>query len=177
MMKASVNSTLIALTLALVGCGGQPPPAPGPVNAVAEATPPPAVTTPVPIVHSRAIAGAGRTDPMVVLFGPNPGGSSAQAAPAAPDTTRVAVSSFPNIPTLPGFENAPTSVLKDAWTGVRLTGVVQNGGYVAILEADGKSFFVRRGDRVDNTYTVVAIGPDFITLAKHNEERHFSLGG
>ncbi len=113
---------------------------------------------------------------MVVLFGSNTGG--ANSAPAAPpDSTRVAVSSFPNIPTLPGFENAPTSMLKDAWTGVRLTGVVQNGGYVAILEADGKSFFVRRGDRVDNTYTVVAIGPDFITLAKHNEERHFSLGG
>jgi hypothetical protein len=173
MIKVSVTSTLIALMVVLAGCGGQPPPASGPVNNVAEVTPPPAATTPVPIVRSRAIAGAGRTDPMVVLFGGQGGGGSAAAAP----DTRVAVSSFPNIPTLPGFENAPASMMKDAWTGVRLTGVVQNGGYVAILEADGKSFFVRRGDRVDNTYTVVSIGPDFITLAKHNEERHFSLGG
>ncbi len=120
----------------------------------------------MPIVKAKSVQGAGRVDPFVALFGPPIGGSSAP---------KVAVSTFPNIPTLPGFENAPGA--GGLWQSVKLTGIMQNGGYVAIVEADGKSYFVRPGDRVDDKFTVVSIGPDYITLATQTEERHFSLGG
>lgn len=169
-MKASaVVVPVIVLGLALVACSSQPPPATGPVSVrpQALAAPPPVATTPVPIVKARTVQGAGRGDPFVALFGP-PG---AGATPAS----KVAVSTFPNIPTLPGFESAPGG--KGLWESVRLTGVVEHGGYIAILEADGKSYFVRPGDRVDDKFRVISIGPDYITLGTEKEERHFSLGG
>jgi hypothetical protein len=131
-------------------------------------TPPPTTTTPVPIVKSRTVPGAGRVDPFVALFGPS-------AGTAATPPPKVAVSSFPNIPTLPGFESAPGA--GGIWQGVHLTGVFQHGGYVAILVDNGKSYFVRPGDSVDDEFRVVEIGPDYITLATQTEERHFSLGG
>jgi hypothetical protein len=130
-------------------------------------TPPPMTTTPVPIVRSHTVPNAGRVDPFVALFGPP------VAAPSAPP--KVAVSSFPNIPTLPGFESAPGA--GGIWDGVHLTGVFEHNGYVAILEDNGKSYFVRPGDSVDDLFRVISIGPDYITLGTQTEERHFSLGG
>jgi hypothetical protein len=168
-MKASAVATTFALALglALVACSSAAPP-PGPVSLHPQdtSTPPPVTTTPVPIVKAKVVQGAGRVDPFVSLFGPPTGASS---------TPRVAVSTFPNIPTLPGFENAPGA--KGLWESVRLTGVMRNNGYTAIVEADGKSYFVRPGDRVDDKFTVISIGPDYITLGTQTEERHFSLGG
>jgi len=169
-MKASVLIPVVVLSLSAVACGSGPAPSTAPVNVrpQSEATPPPVTTTPVPIVHAHVVRNSGRPDPFVSLFGP-------PQAPSNPAPTKVAVSNFPNIPTLPGFENAPG--VKDLWTGVRLTGVVEHGGRIAIVEADGKSYFVRPGDRVDDKFTVLSIGPDFITLGTEKEERHFSLGG
>ena len=159
-----------AVALAITACSS-PQPAPdqlGPVNAHPEvaSTPPAVTTTPVPVVKSKTVPGAGRVDPMVALFGPPTGNAS---------PPKVAVSTFPNIPTLPGFENAPGA--GGVWGSVRLTAVMQNGGYIAVVEDGGKSYFVRPGDRVDDKFRVVSIGPDYITLATNTEERHFSLGG
>jgi hypothetical protein len=168
-MKASAFVFALVVGLALAGCSSAaPPPPPGPIIARSDmGTPPPVTATPVPIVKAREVQGAGRVDPFVALFGP----------PSAPVSTppKVAVSTFPNIPTLPGFENAPGA--GGIWGSVKLTGIFQNNGYTAIVEADGKSYFVRPGDRVDDKFRVVSIGPDYITLATNTEERHFSLGG
>ena len=162
---------VFALVLALVACSSQQPAAQslGPVGATNTtdlSTPPPVTTTPVPIVKSKTVPGTGRVDPFVALFGPPTGNSS---------PPKVAVSTFPNIPTLPGFENAPGA--GGVWGTVRLTAVMQSGGYIAIVEDGGRSYFVRTGDRVDDKFRVVSIGPDYITLATDTEERHFSLGG
>jgi len=168
-MKASALIPVVVLSLSAVGCNSAPPPSTAPVNVrpQAEAALPPVTTTPVPIVRAHAVRNAGRQDPFVSLFGP--------PQQSNPTPTKVAVSNFPNIPTLPGFENAPGA--QDMWSGVKLTGVVEHGGRIAIVEADGKSYFVRPGDRVDDKFTVLSIGPDFITLGTDKEERHFSLGG
>ena len=165
-MRTLAVATLSAIALAFVACSSSVP-APGPVQGrpLDTSTPPPVKTTPVPVVKAKPVQGAGRVDPFVALFGPPSGGSQ----------PKVAVSTFPNIPTLPGFENAPGA--GGPWQSVKLTGIMQSGGYVAIVEADGKSYFVRPGDRVDDKFRVISIGPDYITLGTDKEERHFSLGG
>ena len=164
-MRMLAVAALSAVALAIAACSSAPP-TPGPVagRTLDTSTPPPITTTPVPIVKAKPVQGAGRVDPFVALFGPPSGGAP-----------KVAVSTFPNIPTLPGFENAPGG--GGLWQSVKLTGIMQNGGYIAIVEADGKSYFVRPGDRVDNKFRVISIGPDYITLGTETEERHFSLGG
>ena len=165
-MRTLAVAALSLVSLALAACSSSAP-TPGPVagRPVDTSTPPPVTTTPVPVVKAKTVQGAGRVDPFVALFGPPSGGS----------TPKVAVSTFPNIPTLPGFENAPGG--GGLWQSVKLTGIMQSGGYVAIVEADGKSYFVRPGDRVDDKFRVISIGPDYITLGTDKEERHFSLGG
>jgi hypothetical protein len=165
-MRTLAVVALSSVTLAFAACSSSAP-APGPVvgRPLDTSTPPPVTTTPVPVVKAKPVQGAGRVDPFVALFGPPSGGSP----------PKVAVSTFPNIPTLPGFENAPGA--GGPWQSVKLTGIMQNGGYVAIVEADGKSYFVRPGDRVDEKFRVISIGPDYITLGTDTEERHFSLGG
>ncbi len=163
-MKAGAFVLICGLVLA--ACSSSGPPVSGPVSMPEDqSTPPPVTTTPVPIVKARSVAGAGRIDPFVSLFGDEPSNSK----------PKVAVSTFPNIPTLPGFEGAPGA--GGPWDTVKLTGVMLNGGYVAIVEADGKSYFVRPGDRLDDKFHVISIGPDYITLGTQTEERHFSLGG
>ena len=136
------------------------------------ATPPAVVTTPVPLVRAKAISGSGRSDPFVALYGP-------PQAPAATPSKSVAVSSFPNIPTLPGFEGAPgaSGGPRSIWDDVHVTGIVKDGGYQAIIEANGRSYIVRPGDMVADTFRVVAIGPDFVALATNKEQRRILLGG
>lgn len=164
-MKFSVASVVV-FGLVVAACSSSPPPVTSPVSMPQSiATPPPVTTTPVPIVKARDVNGAGRVDPFVALFGP----ATDEPKP------KVAVSTFPNIPTLPGFENAPGG--GGLWDSVKLTGVMESGGYVAIVQANGKSYFVRPGDRVDDQFHVISIGPDYITLGTDKEERHFSLGG
>ncbi len=155
------------MCLAVAACASAPPPAPVAVRPQQMMTPPPVTTTPVPVVRARPIPGAGRPDPFVALFGPPTGGQ-----PAPP---KVAVSSFPNIPTLPGFQSAPGA--GGIWSDVHLTGVLVHNGYTAIVETGGRSYFVRPGDSIDDKFRVVSIGPDSITLATPTEERHFLLGG
>lgn len=169
-MKFLTAAAFLALCLGIAACATAPQPSTGPVVAAPQtvATPPPMTTTPVPIVKSRSVPSAGRPDPFVALFGPPTGGG---ATPAP----KVAVSTFPNIPTLPGFESAPGT--GGIWGSVHLTGIFEHNGYVAILEDDGKSYFVRLGDSVDDHFRVISIGPDYITLGTQTEERHFSLGG
>ncbi|MDQ2816915.1 MAG: hypothetical protein M3T49_01720 [Candidatus Eremiobacteraeota bacterium] len=156
--------------------------------AILSATPPAALSTPVPVVRSRPIPGAGRKDPFVALFGPPSAGSPSDAtANAAKNPAMVAVSTFPNIPTLPGFEPAAggpagakaglPAPAHTIWDGVRLSGVVQDDGFTAIVEAAGRSFIVHPGDLVANTFRVLSIGHSSITLATAKEERHFTLGG
>src|SRR5579872_6634251 len=167
-MRASAILPVALVCLSAVACGNNPPPSTAPVRQQALATPPPVTTTPVPIVRAHSVPSSGRSDPFVALFGPPTGNSN-------PAPSKVAVSNFPNIPTLPGFENAPGA--NNMWASVKLTGVVEHGGRIAIVEADGKSYFVHPGDRIDDKFTVLSIGPDFITLGTEKEERHFSLGG
>ena len=169
-MKTAALISAALLSALAAACSSAPPPSTAPVSVQPQTamTPPPITTTPVPIVRAHTVPNAGRTDPMVALFGP-------PTTISNPGPTKVAVNNFPNIPTLPGFENAPG--VNDMWSGVRLTGVVEHGGRIAILEAGGKSYFVRAGDRVDDKFTVLSIGPDFITLGTQKEERHFTLGG
>jgi len=166
-IRESVAVTFLIALLA-AACSSAPPPPPGPVveHPIDLSTPPPITTTPVPIVKAKVVPGAGRVDPFVALFGPPSGEAS---------HPKVAVSTFPNIPTLPGFENAPGA--GGLWGSVRLTAVMRSGGYIAIVEDGNKSYFVRPGDRIDDKFRVVSIGPDYITLATDTEERHFSLGG
>jgi len=169
-MKLLVAASAVAVCLVLAACGGAQAPPPGPVTVAPDlSTPPPVATTPVPIVKSKTVPSAGRPDPFVALFGP-PTGVGPTPAP------KVAVSTFPNIPTLPGFESAPGAA--GIWGTVHLTGIFEHGnGFIAILEDNGKSYFVRPGDSVDDQFRVIAIGPDYITLGTQTEERHFSLGG
>lgn len=168
-MKTFAIVSLAVISLAIAACASAPPP-PGPVVAAPQdiATPPPIATTPVPIVKAHSVQQAGRPDPFVALFGPPTSGG---ATPAP----KVAVSTFPNIPTLPGFENAPGA--GGIWENVHLTGVVWHNGYTAIVEDGGKSYFVRPGDSIDDKFRVISIGPDYITLGTDTQERHFSLGG
>ncbi|MBC5824646.1 MAG: hypothetical protein GIW99_07030 [Candidatus Eremiobacteraeota bacterium] len=181
----------LAVALVAVGCAKTSTTVEtGPVNAGAQAallsaTPPPAVSTPVPVVRSHPVPGSGRKDPFIALFGPPT--APAQSAQGGKPPGMVAVSTFPNIPTLPGFEPIPGSAagtganrpppLHTIWDGVRLSGVVQDNGFTAIVEADGRSFIVRTGDMLANTFRVVAIGHNSVTLATGSAERHFTLGG
>jgi hypothetical protein len=163
---------IIAVGSFVTACSSGPPVDQSPVappmsQAELTQTPPPNTSTPVPIIRATTLAGAGRTDPFVPLFAPANGSSSGKS---------VAVSTFPHIPTLPGFEGAPKSGAT-IWDGIMVTGIVYNGGYTAIVTANGASYIVHTGDYVANRFRVVAIGPDSVTLATNKEERHFSLGG
>jgi hypothetical protein len=171
-----VRSIGIALATALIcsavaACGGQAPPPPVAITvsqSLITSTPPAVQATPVPVVHARTVPGAGRPDPFVALYGP----PSASSTPAK----NVAVSTFPHIPTLPGFGGAVHSI----WDGVSLTGIVRNTGLTAIVQVNDQSYIVREGDTVAGRFRVAAIGPDFVTLAtlgSGNGERTFSLGG
>lgn len=164
---------VLAVGMVSAACSSAPPVDQGPVTtpmsqADMTQTPPPASSTPVPIVRAKALAGAGRTDPFVALFSSGGAGAS--------NGKSVAVSSFPHIPTLPGFEGAPKSGAT-IWDGIIVTGIVHDGGFTAIVTANGASYIVHPGDYVANKFRVVAIGPDSVTLATNKEERHFSLGG
>lgn len=169
---------LAALALAFAGCGKtettQATQLSGEEQAAIQATPPATISTPVPIVHAKSVTGSGRQDPFIVLYAENGG-----PPPSSSSTPRpVSVSTFPNIPTLPGFEGAvkpprPASI----WDTVKLTGIVSSGGYSAIVEANGRSYIVRPGDLVADTFRVVAIGPDSVTLATSKEQRRITLGG
>ena len=123
----------------------------------------------MPVVRAAALAGTRRAGPFVALY------SNAGAGPAS-SGKGVAVSAFPHIPTLPGFEGAPKSGAT-IWDGIIVTGIVHDGGYTAIVTANGASYIVHPGDYVANKFRVVAIGPDSVTLATNTQERHFSLGG
>lgn len=165
---ARVMSVLILGAIA-AACSSGPPPDQGPVTpAVSQAeltqTPPPAKSTPVPVLYAKPLPGTGRADPFVALYGPG----------AASSSKAVAVSAFPHIPTLPGFEGAPKTSI---WDGIQVTGIVRDGGYTAIVTAGGSSYIVHAGDYVANRFRVVAIDSDSVTLATDKEERHFSLGG
>ncbi|MBV8171730.1 MAG: hypothetical protein JO219_07355 [Candidatus Eremiobacteraeota bacterium] len=163
----------LAISLAaalLASCGTPPPPAQGPVKVSVhtDVGPPPAVSTPVPIVVAKSNPNAGRSDPFAVLVS-----NTARVVPQ-----RVATNRFPRIPTLPGFEGAPNgSKGASVWDGVRVSGIVQANGYSAIIEADGKSYVARQGDSIAGKFRVVAIGPGFVTLSSAEGVRNFSLGG
>ena len=162
-----------AAALAIAACASQAPPPPPAVNvsqSLIQSTPPPPVSTPVPVVHAHGITGAGRPDPFVALYGP-------PAAPPPGPTHPVAVSSFPKIPTLPGFGGGAGH---SVWDGVSLTGVVRGAGYTAIVAVNDQSYIVRQGDNVGDMFRVVAIGPDSVTLVTTGSpaaERTFTLGG
>lgn len=166
---AFTAATVAAL---LAACASQQPPPPATMQVsqtILSSTPPPPVSTPVPVLKARRIAGAGRPDPFVALYGPQ------AAAPPKP----VAVSTFPRIPALPGFEGSGGSV-HSVWDGVALTGIVRGAGYTAIVAVNSDSFIVRQGDSVGGRFRVVDIGPDSITLVTTGSpaaERTFSLGG
>lgn len=173
--RIALPALAILAVIAVGGCGRtetvQPATTSVEEQTLMSATPPAAVSTPVPIVRAKAISGSGRSDPFVALYAP-------ESAPAAAPAKRVAVGSFPNIPTLPGFEGAPgSSGPGSIWDTVHLTGVFVDGGYSAIIEASGRSYIVRPGDYVADTFRVVAIGPDYVTLATSNQQRRISLGG
>jgi hypothetical protein len=163
-----------AVALGAAACSSQAPPPPPPTVAVSQslmsATPPPPVSTPVPIVKAHQVPGSGRPDPFVALYGP------AEAAPAP--SKPVAVSTFPQIPTLPGF--GPGGQTHTVWDGVALTGVVRGQGFTAIVAVNDQSYIVHQGDSVGSMFRVVAIGPDFVTLVTTGSpaaERTFTLGG
>lgn len=164
-----------SLLLMVAACSSSPPPPPPAINvsqSLISSTPPPVVSTPVPVIHAHSVPGAGRPDPFVALFGPAP--------VAASTPTHVSVGSFPKIPTLPGFEAGPGGTVHSVWDGVSLTGVVRSGGFTAIVAVADKSYIVREGDDVGGKFRVVAIGPDFVTLATTGQPaatRTFSLGG
>jgi hypothetical protein len=165
---------VLAAGIISAACSSAPAVDQGPVTApMSQAeltqTPPPASSTPVPIVRAKALAGTGRSDPFVALY-------SSSGATSASLSKSVAVSAFPHIPTLPGFEGAPKSGAT-IWDGIIVTGIVHDGGYTAIVTANGASYIVHPGDYVANRFRVVAIGPDSVTLATNTQERHFSLGG
>lgn len=168
-----IGLVFAAAAIAAAACSSQAPPAPPPVavsQALMTSTPPPPISTPVPIIRSHQVPGAGRPDPFVALFGP------AQAAP--PPSKPVAVSTFPQIPTLPGF--GPGGQAHTVWDGVALTGVVGGQGYTAIVAVNDQSYIVRQGDSVGTMFRVVSIGPDFVTLVTTGSpaaERTFTLGG
>ncbi|HME81790.1 MAG TPA: hypothetical protein VKF82_06910 [Candidatus Eremiobacteraceae bacterium] len=169
-MKTSASLGILLACFAAAGCGSPPPPTQGPVRVAqhTEVGPPPAVSTPVPIVVSKPNPNAGRADPFVPLAG--------QFGSTAP--THVASNRFPRIPTLPGFEGAPSGgKTQSIWDGVRVSGIVQANGYSAIIEADGKSFVAREGDSIEGKFRVVAIGPGYVTLSSAQGVRNFSLGG
>jgi len=169
-MKTSASLAIVLGCLALAGCGSPPPPTQGPVRVAqhTEVGPPPAISTPVPIVVSKPNPNAGRADPFVPLAGSG----------GATTPTHVASNRFPRIPTLPGFEGAPNGVkTASIWDGVRVSGIVQANGFSAIIEADGKSFVAREGDSIEGKFRVVAIGPGYVTLSSAQGVRNFSLGG
>lgn len=169
---------LAVLGAAVIGaCAVQAPPPPPQFtvsSTLTQATPPPTSSTPVPVIHAKSIPGAGRPDPFVALYGP-PSESSNAKPPKS-----VSVSSFPKIPTLPGFENGPGGTVKSVWDGIALTGIVRDRAYTAIVQVDTSSYIVRQGDSVAGKFRVATIGPDFITLdtlGSPRLERTFSLGG
>jgi hypothetical protein len=171
-MKSIARLLIAGLCCAAAACGTPPPPPAAPVNVARhmDIAPPPAVSTPVPIVRAKPNPNAGRSDPFVALYGAN------VAAP----TRHVAASNYPRIPTLPGFEGPPGShgATGSIWDTVRVTGIVQANGYSAIIEALGKSYIAREGDSIaDNKIRVVAIGPGYVTLSSAQGVRNFSVGG
>lgn len=161
---------IVALTCLAVAACGSPPVSQGPVRIATrtDVGPPPAISTPVPVVVSKPNPRAGRADPFVALYGVSTG----------PQRPSVASNRFPRIPTLPGFEGAPNGGKpQSVWDGVRLSGIVQANGYSAIIEAAGKSYVARQGDSVAGKFRVVAIGPGYVTLSSSEGVRNFSLGG
>jgi len=159
---------IVAACLAAVACGSPPPPPTTPINVArhVDIAPPPAISTPVPIVKAKPNPNAGRSDPFVALYGQS----------TAPRRT---ASNYPRIPTLPGFEGPPgAGGTGSIWDSVRVTGIVQANGFSAIIEALGKSYIAREGDSIaDNQIRVVAIGPGYVTLSSVQGVRNFSVGG
>lgn len=174
MNRTSFAILCAAAALAVAACSSQPPPPPPAVTvsqSLITATPPPPISTPVPVQRAHQVPGAGRPDPFVALYG------AVAAAPPTPSKP-VAVSTFPSIPTLPGF--GPGGQQHTIWDGVALTGVVRGQGYTAIVAVNDQSYIVRQGDSVGTLYRVAAIGPDFVTLVYTGSpaaERTFTLGG
>lgn len=174
-MKIAGFIAAVAAGLAIAACASQAPPPPPSITVsqqVMQSTPPPPVATPVPVVMAKNVPGAGRTDPFVVLFGPPAGGG----APAKP----VAVSTFPKIPTLPGFTTGPGGEVHSVWDGVQLTGIVRGSGYSAIMQVDDQSYVVHEGDDIAGKFHVATIGPDSVSLVYTGSprlERTFTLGG
>jgi len=166
-----------AFAVTIVACAAQAPPPAPPITVsqtLIQSTPPPPISTPVPVVRAKRILGAGRPDPFVALYGPPTAASSGTPAKS------VSVSAFPKIPTLPGFTSGPGGMVHSIWDGVALTGIVRDTGYTAIVAVDTKSYIVRQGDSVGGKFRVAAIGPDFVTLVTTGSpaaERTFSLGG
>jgi hypothetical protein len=173
----SIGSVLLALAAvaAVAACSSQTPPPPPVITvSLSQSSPPPSVvSTPVPVVRAKSVPGQGRPDPFVALYGP-PGAASSTPAKA------VSVSSFPKIPTLPGFTTGPGGVMHSIWDGVSLTGIVRGAGYTAIVQVDDQSYIVRQGEDVAGKFLVSAIGPDFVSLEYTGTPRlvrTFSLGG
>jgi hypothetical protein len=167
----------VSIALAVVACAAQAPPPAPPITisqTLIQSTPPPPISTPVPVIHAKHIIGAGRSDPFVALYGPPEPASSNKPSKS------VSVSAFPKIPTLPGFESGPGGTVRSVWDGVALAGVVRGAGYTAIVAVDSKSYIVHKGDDIAGKFRVVTIGPDFVTLVTTGSpavERTFSLGG
>ena len=158
---------IVAVCCAAAACGAPPPPTVAPVNVARhmDVAPPPAISTPVPVIKSKPNAHAGRSDPFIVLYGQS-----------FTPVRRVA-RNYPRIPTLPGFEGPPGST-GSIWDSVHVTGIVQANGFSAIIEALGKSYIAREGDSIaENKIRVVAIGPGYVTLSSAQGVRNFSVGG
>lgn len=174
-MSRAGSILLAAVAIAIAACTTQAPPPPPAITVsqtLMQSTPPPPVSTPVPVIRAHAVPNAGRPDPFVALFGP-PSASSATPKP-------VAASSFPKIPTLPGFTAGPGGVMHSIWDGVQLTGIVRGAQYTAIVQVDDQSYIVHEGDDVAGKFRVVSIGPDSVSLASSEDprlEHTFSLGG
>jgi hypothetical protein len=59
---------------------------------------------------------------------------------------------------------------------MKVAGIIGSGSRIAIIEADGKSFVVGVGERVQDA-EVVSISPDKVVLKRGTEAFELTLGG
>jgi hypothetical protein len=118
---------------------------------------------------------AGREDPFAPLVLPQE-----HEVPALPSSVGLPIPPGPPLPPIPDEAPLPVSPVAPppapGGGGMKLAGIISSGTRLAIIEADGKSFVVGVGQRVEDA-EVVSISPDKVVLKRGTGPFELTLGG
>ena len=147
------------------------PPGPAPQGAPAPGLPVPTnvASTAVNPNNEAALVGKGeqgRADPFSPLATQEGGGGPLPPLPSG------------QLPVPPGFVGGPggPGTPPPLGVGMRVAGIMGGRSRVAIIEADGRTYVVRAGERVGEA-VVVSVLPDRVVIQQNNVTFELSFGG